>query len=1187
MAYDIEDDAIVIFGGYTYWDSMDQGDTWVYWRSTGEWECMNPTISPTPRRGSKMVYDAANDRMVLFGGYSALPWKYYDETWTYDLDRNRWSLVETPVAPEARYSHSMVYDSHNGRTILFGGQRQDNPYRLNDTWTFETESGTWTHIQTDIAPSPRHGTMSCFDDVNGVMVLFGGYIDVSPYREDDTWELNVSSMTWTEKSPTTSPSERYSGMMANLPGTGRSLLFGGRTSSSPYYPTAVWWYNSSTTTWTRVVEFGPAGRTEGGIIYSMASGQFILFGGSGYSTRPDLWGFDPSTEEWEYMAPQAPLPRQHFGFVYDEVNDRFILFGGYDYDGFNDTWSYDARSKEWTLIDYASAPEARYEFGMTYDSNNEVVVLFGGRTRETYYLGDTWEFDVSTDTWTRTSTSGPVARYRHAMAYDQTGDRTILFGGSSSGTTYRTDTMEYDASANSWYSGGTGPAGRYHHAMAYLGSTGTIVMFGGYGSSGRLSDTQEYTTSTDTWSSKTTSTVPYKRYGHAMAYDPLNDRVYMFGGRETFELNETYYYYSSGSNRYWYNVNTGTHPDGRSQSEMAFDSKGICVLFGGYTSHHMDDVWHISSGAYHWKLDIPPTRLRSYQTDLMYDHVNQQFLKFGNGASYSNQIWQISPDDGSLSILARQYSGGPIPLKEAHCAIGPMTGELLVFGGSYRGTASYRYINRTWLCTLEGVSWDEVSEDVGSRNLRYTSIEYDRDQNKGVLFGGYYYDSGTYILNDTWLFDPYTETWSQANPTDSPSKRYGNVMAYDSVNRRIMIHGGYLESGSNRVSGETWAYDLENDNWIQLSDGPALYHHMASFDTTRGRLLVWGGISPSAVSGDIWEYDAAEDEWRELDMTQMPSRRYFTDMAYDPNEDIFLMHGGYYYDGMDTYLMSDIWRIVPDANEKNGIYTSAPIGPECDTALWESVSWTLEGDDHTSVLVQIATDDDGVNGTFVGPDGTPDTYFTVSSGESIDPGTISQFLRYRLYLETDHAGRTPDVTSFTVTYRPIEFADIELHSPNGGEDLIESGSHIITWSTTGDVDSVDIHYSTDGGSSWAEITSDASDTGYHNWSVPSIETATGLIRITANGMDGSTAMDASDMTFAIDPPANWQLPGTGNGDGTGDGGDGETTGSPDQTPTEDTAETGTLWIVVTGEAVAITLLTIVLAVMFIRRREGA
>jgi len=1191
MAYDSEDEATVVFGGFIYGDSRFQGDTWVFRSSTNEWTCMNPISSPTPRNGHSMVYHEAEDLIVMFGGRIGSPWGYSDETWTYDLDRNEWTLLETMSAPEARYQASMVYDSINERVILFGGYREDGPYGLNDTWTFDLHERTWTHIPTVEAPTVRYYSASTFDDVKGAMVLFGGYIDVSPYRTDETWELNVTTMTWTETSPTTSPPELYGSTLVNLPGTGMSMLFGGSKQSSPYFPTTVRWYNSSSETWSRETPLGPAGRMSHQMVFDGSIGRFVLWGGSGYHTRNTVWTYDPGTNEWDMLPTRtSPPPRHEYGLVHDPINDRYILFGGSDGEYFNDTWAYDLPTTTWSWLDVEAPPEARAYFDMVYDSTNEVVVLFGGKSKSTSYLGDTWEFDVTTDTWTRTSTSGPTARKDHAMAYDPGADRTVLFGGSSSGVSYRTDTMEYDASSNSWYSGGTGPAGRRDHAMAYFGDVSAVVLFGGRGSTGTRNDTWEYTASTDTWSSKTPSNPPSKRENHAMAYDPVKDLVWLYGGYDSGYRNETYIYYVSGSSRSWsLRSNYYPSPDGRYSMDIAFDVKGNCVLFGGYSWGFNDDTWHLTDGGEVWRLDIPPSRLQTYNVDLLYDPVSERIIQFGNGRGYSHLFWTISPEDGSVDIIRDDSwsSYRPVPVFESHCEVIPLTGEVFVFGGTYYGTSGWVASNWTRLYTLGGGWWDEVSESVGPHYLDYASMAFDRTRGVVVLFGGYYYESGSHYLNETWTFNVSTEKWIEASPASSPTARYGHVMVWDDVNERVLVHGGRTENDPYSLA-DTWAYDIVNDTWVELATGPVLNFHSGDFDQVRGELVVWGGTRRSGTNDDIWRYDVRKDVWTKITLSHGPFERYQQAMVYDPVEDVFLMHGGYYYDGMDSFYMSDIWRLIPDANEKNGIYTSSAIGPEDGPVQWGTISWCdLSDDEEATVRAQIAADHDGVSGEFVGPDGTPGTYFTVSSGEMIHPGTISRFLRYRLYLETTHAGRTPEITGVSVTYETVTTPTVTLHSPNGGEDLMESGSHIVTWTGDGDLNAtpIQLHYSTDGGTSWTLTGSWMTNTGHYNWSVPSVETATGLVRVSVTDVYGNTVSDVSDMTFAIDPPANWQLPGTGGNDGTGDGtGDGEdddgpTTSGDSGGGIEGAGDPTTLWIVVAAEGVAIAVLTVFLVMV--------
>ena len=114
---------------------------------------------------------------------------------------------------------------------------------------------------------------------------------------------------------------------------------------------------------------------------------------------------------------------------------------------------------------------------MAFDDERGVVVLFGGNQGGGEpYCGDTWEYDGTE--WTeRIDSTPPSAREGAAAAYDATSERecVVLFGGYDS--TYKQDTWTWDGTAGDWtLESSSGPSARYQHALAYCGK---VLLFGG------------------------------------------------------------------------------------------------------------------------------------------------------------------------------------------------------------------------------------------------------------------------------------------------------------------------------------------------------------------------------------------------------------------------------------------------------------------------------------------------------------------------------------------------------------------------------------------------------------------------------------------------------------------------------------------------------------------------------------
>lgn len=86
--------------------------------------------SPPTRQDVRVVYDADNERLVLFGGMYDK--KYLADTWVFD--GKVWFQVRLPDFPSPRFGQVMFYDQKRNSIILTGGQQEKDPYYMNDTW---------------------------------------------------------------------------------------------------------------------------------------------------------------------------------------------------------------------------------------------------------------------------------------------------------------------------------------------------------------------------------------------------------------------------------------------------------------------------------------------------------------------------------------------------------------------------------------------------------------------------------------------------------------------------------------------------------------------------------------------------------------------------------------------------------------------------------------------------------------------------------------------------------------------------------------------------------------------------------------------------------------------------------------------------------------------------------------------
>ena len=310
-----------------------------------------------------------------------------------------------------------------------------------------------------------------------------------------------------------------------------------------------------------------------------------------------------------------PSKRHGHAMVYNERVEKIILFGGDTEDGCSDeTWVYDYNNNKWTKKETHNSPPPRKYHSMVYLNDWGLVFMFGGQGNVGCY-DDTWIYDFNTNSWnniTNPSNPRPSPRQQTAMAYYDTYNVVILFGGRE-GNAHYDDTWEYSYSGNTWTiispKGGVKPSARSGHAMAAGSSFFGALLYGG-SSNIMKGETWIYEPDENHWIQKNPSIEPPKLTEHAMVYDSIVNKGIIFGGFKPGSISDETCAYDYIANT-WTLRGSGSSPSERKHTSMAYDSQNQkTILFGGLGDGNKDDTWIYQYLTDDWNMKRPKAKDR-------------------------------------------------------------------------------------------------------------------------------------------------------------------------------------------------------------------------------------------------------------------------------------------------------------------------------------------------------------------------------------------------------------------------------------------------------------------------------------------------------------------------------------------------------------------------------------------------
>jgi N-acetylneuraminic acid mutarotase len=295
--------------------------------------------------------------------------------------------------------------------------------------------------------------------------------------------------------------------------------------------------------------------------------------------------------------------------------------------------------------------------------------------------------------------------------------------------------------------------------MVYDPVIDRVILFGGSFQSGSLvvyGDTWSLNVRNATWNKLSPSSGPTPRFGFGFTYDSDTRKIVLFGGYSALGRLKDTWIYDTASNT-WENTSPLDSPSKRNDFAMSYDvdAKKI-ILFGGYLDDDSpsEETWSYDVSSNTWTRmspeSHPPAR---YDGTMVYDTYTKRTLLFGGHlvtGGYENEVWAYDYASDSWERLT--VSNKPA-MRYCHGTVyDSKLNRMVIFGGTGVGDATF---DDTWIYSCRNQTWSRVALAVHPEGREFPSLAYDSSSGKVVLFGGVKLnDTPTPIYyNGTWVFD--------------------------------------------------------------------------------------------------------------------------------------------------------------------------------------------------------------------------------------------------------------------------------------------------------------------------------------------------------------------------------------------------------------------------------------------------
>jgi hypothetical protein len=253
------------------------------------------------------------------------------------------------------------------------------------------------------------------------------------------------------------------------------------------------------------------------------------------------------------------------------------------------------------------------------------------------------------------------------------------------------------------------------------------------------------------------------------------------------------------------------------------------------------------------------------------------------------------------------------------------------------------------------VGWSEfggMPEGLGRWGTRIVLVP---SENRFIMFGGNHYPTEDRVSDQTWSFDLVSGEWTQIQAAGSlPEARYCHCMTYLPNTHQILMVGGRDRNGP--LPPAAYVLDLATNEWIGIGgDLPrGVIGCAIEWMDNLQRAVVFGGAGVGGLFTDTWLYDAEMQTFTTITTTTTPPGRADPAHAYDAENGRMLVFGGGVRAFPPYVHLDDTWafhgtdwvELTFAPDAHPGVRRFAASGVDRETNTWYLATGTRDEEDY-------------------------------------------------------------------------------------------------------------------------------------------------------------------------------------------------------------------------------------------------